>query len=152
MKTCFKCGQSKPIDEFYPHPQMGDGHLNKCKACTKADVSARYERLIATREGRLAERARGRDKYRRLYVNAPRKAKSPNIWRTWVARHPAKHRAHNLVGNAIRDGRLQRRPCEVCGSPKTDAHHDDYEKPLEVRWLCRTHHADHHRIERERVA
>lgn len=57
----------------------------------------------------------------------------------WVAKQA---RAHTMVTKAIRDGRLTRQPCEVCGAGKVDAHHDDYDKPLEVRWLCRLHH--HH--------
>lgn len=53
--------------------------------------------------------------------------------------------AHALVGKAIRRGELVRQPCEACGSTEVDAHHDDYSKPLDVRWLCRTHHKHHHR-------
>ena len=52
----------------------------------------------------------------------------------------AKKAARNAVNNAIKGGRLERGPCEVCGEEKTDAHHDDYTKPLEVRWLCPSHH------------
>lgn len=31
------------------------------------------------------------------------------------------------------------------GFHKVQAHHDDYSKPLEVRWLCVPHHALHHK-------
>lgn len=53
--------------------------------------------------------------------------------------HPEKIKARNAVNNAIRDGRLKRESCEVCGQV-AQAHHDDYSKPLEVKWLCRKHH------------
>ena len=54
-------------------------------------------------------------------------------------RWPEKYRARTKVGNAIRDGRLIRKPCEVCGQ-KAHAHHEDYSKPLDVRWFCPLHH------------
>lgn len=62
---------------------------------------------------------------------------------SWGKRNPEKKRAHNQVYRALRDGRLHREPCEVCGSTeKVQAHHDDYSKPLDVRWLCSRHHAE----------
>lgn len=65
-KVCFKCGREMPISEFYKHPQMADGHLNKCKDCTKNDVRQKYLENSANPEYMEKERARGREKYSRL--------------------------------------------------------------------------------------
>ena len=43
-------------------------------------------------------------------------------------------------------------PCEVCGELKVEAHHDDYYKPFEVRWLCGHHHREHHMMQRRQDA
>ena len=64
-KTCFKCGRELPLDEFYKHPAMKDGHLNKCKDCTKRDMKVQYEKNIESPEYIEKERERGREKYRR---------------------------------------------------------------------------------------
>jgi hypothetical protein len=50
---------------------------------------------------------------------------------------------------AIRSGKLIRKPCEVCAELKVEAHHDDYTKPYDVRWLCGKHHKEHHMLERK---
>lgn len=52
--------------------------------------------------------------------------------------------AHYAVTRALSTGTLVRGPCEVCGEPRTHGHHDDYEKPLQVRWLCTRHHREIH--------
>lgn len=54
------------------------------------------------------------------------------------------HKARYSVAHAIRSGRLKVMSCEICGL-KAQAHHDDYNKPLEVRWLCRDHHVEWHK-------
>jgi hypothetical protein len=72
-KVCFKCKVEKPLTEFYKHKQMGDGHLNKCKDCTKKDVKEKYSENIENPEYAEKERERGREKYRRLgYSSRPR--------------------------------------------------------------------------------
>jgi hypothetical protein len=51
----------------------------------------------------------------------------------------------------INDGTLLRLPCEVCGEVEgVEAHHDDYYIPLDVRWLCKKHHYEHHINERNK--
>lgn len=87
--------------------------------------------------------------------------------RQWIARNPNEHRARSAaswkprakdrqnataaVYRAIKRGDLTRGCCEVCGTDAVQAHHDDYGKPLQVRWLCRPHHAIEHRKEPNHV-
>lgn len=65
--------------------------------------------------------------------------------KAWRDRNPEKAKAHLAINNATRKGTLTRQPCEVCGSPRSHAHHDDYSKRLDVRWLCAVHHKALHR-------
>jgi len=133
-KVCFKCKRNLPISEFYVHPQMGDGRLNKCKECTRSDVAANYQ---ANRE-HYVNYEKGR------FKQPDRKAKVSEYRQKRRRTQPLKYAAHTATGNAIRDGRLVRQPCEKCGAIEVEAHHDDYGKPLDVRWLCRLHHLEHH--------
>ncbi len=65
--------------------------------------------------------------------------------RTWKQRNKHKTRAHATVARALKSGKLERGPCDVCGESIAEAHHEDYTAPLDVRWLCRQHHLEHHR-------
>lgn len=113
---------------------MLDGHLNKCKECAKKDV--RKNRTENIEHYRLYDRERGsRQDY--SYVKEYRE------------KYPVKYKAHNMVNNNIRSGNLHRQPCEVCGDKQAHAHHDDYSKPLNVRWLCPAHHSQWHAINGE---
>ncbi len=126
MKRCFKCLVVKPLSEFYRHKNMRDGHLNKCIDCALADVK-KY------RLGNL-DRIRAYDRKR----GARQTHESTKAYR---AKYPERYRANNMLNNHLRAGNMSRKPCEVCGSEeKIHGHHDDYSKPLDVRWLCPVHH------------
>ena len=129
MKECFKCREVKPLYEFYKHKQMTDGHLNKCKECSKVDVQL--------------NRLKNIDKYR-AYDRERGNRLPPEYMKAWREKYPIKYKAHTLVGNQVRAGNLVSKPCEVCGSDYTHAHHDDYAEPLNVRWLCPSHHKKWH--------
>lgn len=65
----------------------------------------------------------------------------------WRRANPRKYECHMAVGAALKRGQLVKQPCEVCGTTegRIDAHHDRYDRPLEVRWLCRSHHIRWHK-------
>jgi hypothetical protein len=135
MKVCFKCKVEQPRENFYKHPQMGDGLLGKCKACAKVDV----------RENR-AKRRDYYNEYDRRRAKEPKKRES-------LARSIAKHRHKQVTRNQtyalVKAGKLVKKPCKVCGAARSEAHHPDYSDPMVVVWLCRQHHADEHRRLRE---
>ena len=59
--------------------------------------------------------------------------------------HKIKHRVRALTRSYVKAGKLIKMPCEVCGTKiNVEAHHDDYDKPMDIRWLCRNHHREHH--------
>lgn len=156
MKKCFKCEIEKPLTEFYKHKAMSDGHLNKCKSCTKDDAAKHREDNLEKIKEYDRNRPNAKERNEQNKANYKKGMKDPE-YRNRLAesrkrsaeKHFEKRAANWTTSNAIRDGKLIRQPCEVCGDLKVDAHHDDYSKPLDVRWLCRPHHAVHHKNMRE---
>jgi hypothetical protein len=61
---------------------------------------------------------------------------------TWRAKHPERAIAQAYVAYNLRNGKLTKKPCAVCGSKRVEAHHPDYQKPKEIIWLCRKHHIE----------
>lgn len=138
-KTCRDCNEDLPLTEFYRHPETADGYLNSCKLCRKDYAKRNYLGQVA--EKRSYESARNTTPERRKQL--------AEAARRHRVKYPEKYKARTAVGNALRDGRLHRGPCEVCGTTeKVHAHHDDYSKPLQVRWLCFQHHigGEHERL------
>ena len=133
-KQCFKCERVLPVESFYAHPQMADGRLGKCKDCCRKDVSA----------NRAARVDYYREYDRKRYQTEPVRQRAAEAQRRSRSRHPETSRARPLVAHALRAGRLIRKPCDVCGCTNAEAHHEDYTRPLDVRWLCRVHHMLEH--------
>jgi hypothetical protein len=129
MKTCTTCKEDKPAEEFYSRSA-------KCKSCYCARVRLRRRTNPAVQA------------YDRERAKTPKiRSRIAAVVKRWRAANPEKERAQSAVARAIKGGHITRKPCEVCGDPKSHAHHDDYSKPLEVRFLCALHHrrwhADH---------
>lgn len=139
---------------------MGDGHLNKCKECTKIDSLLHRSENI----DKVKEYDRNRpNKAERVIKDKERLKKDPIAYKKmkvknseWVKRNRHKRNAHLKLSRAVLKGIVIRKfECEKCTSTiQVEAHHEDYEKPLEVIWLCSKCHHERHvelrKIEREK--
>ena len=134
-KECFKCKTVKPLEDFYKHSAMADGHLNKCIFCSLNDAKLHREKNIE--KIREYDRQRGKNKERIALATL--------INRNWRSEDKRRVRAHSAVSRAIKSGKLLRMPCVRCASEKSVAHHEDYDKPLEVMWLCQPCHKQRHK-------
>jgi ribosomal protein S27AE len=135
MKTCFKCNIQKPLTDFYKHSMMADGFVNKCKKCNKKDVTEhRNKNLEKVRE---YDRIRASNPERRRAMSA--------ISKSWRQEDFRRTQCHNAVSRAIKSGKLIRQSCEKCGNENSLAHHEDYDKPLMVNWLCQPCHKKRHK-------
>lgn len=82
-----------------------------------------------------------RDRYRQQHLD---------IYREYAKIYRQKNqdiiRAHGKVSDMIKREKISKLCCEKCGETCTEAHHDDYSKPLEIRWLCKKCHMEWHRF------
>jgi hypothetical protein len=135
LKRCFKCLCEKPVEDFYKHALLGDGRLGKCKDCTKADVKRHRQENW--------EKVRA---YDRLRASQPhRVAQAKEIHDRWRAMYPNRKAAQASLRRAVLSGVVKPQPCWVCGS-KAEAHHPDYDRALDVVWLCPPHHRQTHAL------
>lgn len=134
MKKCFKCGIEKSLSEFYKHPQMLDGHLNKCKDCNRMDAKKDYQRKSANKNWIESERTRGRQKYRRLYIGTGKA--NPVAVAKWQEKFPEKIKATSSAR------RLKKPFANV------ENHHWSYNEEhfKDVLWLTKKEHMKAHRF------
>lgn len=121
-RRCAICQRLLPPDAFHRRPDSRDGLRRACKGCQAAQMRQWGQTPAGRTSWRLAD-ARRR------------------------ARHPERCRARQRARAAIRRGVLVRGPCAagpVGCRGSVEAHHDDYSRPLAVRWLCRFHHREAH--------
>lgn len=119
-KTCGSCGEAKGRDEFFSARGCSDGLQKRCKQCQKQYIATLNDGTKYISRAALEHKAR----------------------------YPKKAKAREMLCNAVSRGIISRpQHCEDCGcAADLHGHHDDYCKPLDVRWLCRGCHVDWHRI------
>ena len=150
-KLCSKCRTKQPVGCFCRDSKRKDGLSYNCKQCSnervkkwnaenKAHRAAYMAQYYRKHEEKLKKRS---GEYQR--VNRERR----NLYSKEWLKNPKNYELHQIrvkVNTAIRSGRLVPEGCRVCGKAPAQAHHDDYNKPLDVTWLCPPHHAAWHRV------
>jgi len=134
-QKCGICHIVKPVCEFSKDNSYNSGYSNKCKLCKK-----NWDKTHYNREEQI-------DRCGRYYAQNKTKILNKNIEYQKKARQTEeghkKYIAYQKVCYHKRVGSLIPQPCEVCGL-KAQAHHDNYDKPLDVKWLCSKHHREVH--------
>lgn len=156
IKKCFKCGVEKPLSEFYKHKAMADGHLNKCKECTKIYTNKhridniekvrKYDRNRPNAKERVAKNS---ERIRRLKAeNNEHYIKTISVPKQkWNKENRYKKNAHLKVKRNITMKDNKPCQCQLCGcnDNNLEGHHYDYSKPLDVTWLCKRCHSLAHK-------
>lgn len=149
-KTCPKCHAVLCLAAFSRNRTKKDGLSDWCKVCTRSfqrTAEQAEKSRLRTRRWRSIEGNTDKLKAWRQLATSKRQNQIRSAIEKLV--NPHKVWARNQALLAIRRGELVRKPCEVCGAEKTDSHHDDYSKPLDVRWLCRKHHNGFHQHQKK---
>lgn len=135
MKICACCGKGLQFSDFYKRKSSLDGCRSECKSCSSEKSKKYYlgnEVKVKSVVSAWTKTEKGRES---------RKASTYK----WVENNRVKSRAHDAVARAIKSGKLKQYTCESCEDPKSQAHHEDYSKPLEVVWLCSKCHTQRHK-------
>lgn len=115
---------------------MSDSYYKKNKAKILEKMRLRYQHDKEYRSKRIREASVWNQN------NPNREA----ILKKYNSKSALQIKARRIINNKINDGYVIREPCEICGAEVTEAHHEDYLQPLNVRWFCTAHHAAWHKV------
>ena len=127
-RKCRGCGKIKPLSAFGKNKRVSSGRTYQCKPCTNT-----YHRILKNKNPEK-RREEGRHYYREH--KQERNAYSHRREQLF----PERRKAYYKVDHAKTLGILVPGQCDKCGLPATEAHHEDYTKPLEIIWLCSSCH------------
>ncbi len=138
-KYCYHCKKEKSLKEFYKHGGRPDGLAAACKQCSK-DCNKKYNQTTKGKES-MQKRV---TKYRKTEKG---RIVHKKLQKEYWQKHPEKRKVKNALYYAIKTGKIERSDrCSNCGIKcKPDGHHSDYNRPLEVIWLCKECHINLHR-------
>lgn len=146
-KNCKEPNKPRNKENFGPDKRLKDGFQSQCRVCQSWHYKRNPEKYKRNKRSWTANpENRELQKETRKKWNDANIEKAREMRKEWEDKNKIKMKAHWAVRSAIKKGKLVRPyTCEKCGSIEPiQAHHDDYSKPLEVRWLCQPCHRKRH--------
>jgi len=116
-RRCNRCGRWLGLENYYKNRNTH----TYCKECSRLCCREYYnknKKELCLKKARYVKRYR--EKYRLVY------------------------QAHCIIKRLLEKKEIAQKPCEICNSTPTNAHHDDYKYPYKIRWLCSIHHKEWH--------
>ena len=135
-KICTNCKILQPLDNFYRDSHVKSGYHAQCKKCSKIQI------LNIHVKNQKKERIKANKYYHEHKVDIMKRVKKYN--KEKCKDYVIKNKAYCKVYSCIKKGKIIKMPCAYCGSKNVHAHHADYNKPLEIIWLCPIHHRQIH--------
>lgn len=133
MKKCSCCLEIRPLSEYQTRRASKDGLTASCRRCLDLRDADRYKKektIRSLRQKAYSQTAEGKSAHTRAISK-------------WKDAQSSRRAANVILGNAVKYGKVKKQPCWVCGCD-AEAHHPDYDRPLDVVWLCRLHHREAH--------
>ncbi len=140
---CSMCKKRRLLKFFLASKHRRNGVESVCINCSKSK-KWRLRRLVIERRSQERNREKRRlvsIRYRKMHPDRAKKSVNKSL-----KKYPEKENARKIFQSAKSKGLIIPKPCEICGEIKSDGHHPDYKKPLKIKWLCRKHHKEQHRI------
>lgn len=151
-KSCCKADVRKNYRANITHYKEYDrkrAHLPHRLELRKVNLNSNLMCIIPSDHNACSIKPNSIESRANLFCHIPSDHKSYpsiSIQKSWCIKNPKKKKANGMVSSALASGKLIKGCCEECGTNKNiHGHHNDYNKPLDVRWLCAKHHNDHHR-------
>ncbi len=87
---------------------------------------------------------------RSYYVSSTEGTSRSRAHKKYANLNKHKKKANDFLYSNLRNGAIQPQPCAICNASRlyTEAHHQNYNKPLEVDWLCDSCHKRVHKAVR----
>ena len=155
LKFCIKCKIKKTLNKFSKNKNNKDGYQNWCKDCRKKYEKKYYEKhrdkILKYSKKYNMKHCKERRKKHQKY-NEKHRDELNKKYKEYKIKNPEKVKARRDLSNAIRDKKIIKPDkCSKCDGNfyKIEGHHEDYNKPFDIIWLCKSCHKEIHNEKRE---